>query len=112
MKKKREKKNTYLEPKRRVCVWAPFCHHCPPFSQLKSPFPLGNKEVVVVQSDNPSLRVGEPGYLACRTTNTAANIEDTHAGTQDHLRSEVMFMTSQGSKESLSFVETREVKGL
>lgn len=69
-----------------------------------------NLEVVVVKSDN--LRVGELGNFTCGAADTAANVEDAHTGTKDHVRGEIMLMTGQGSKESLSFVETREVEGL
>ena len=48
-------------------------------------------ESVVVQTDD--INIGEPGDLACGTTNTTPNVQDTHTGFETHLCGEVMFVT-------------------
>lgn len=65
-------------------------------------------EVVVVQADDLSIR--ELRYLACGTTNTTANVKDTHAGLDAHFVGKVMFMASKRGVEGLPLVEAREME--
>lgn len=67
-----------------------------------------NLESIVVQTDD--VDVGEPGDLPCGTTDTAADVEDTHTGLETHLEGEIMLMTSERSVEGLALVEPREVE--
>ncbi len=67
-----------------------------------------NLEVVVVQADDLSIR--ELRYLACRTTDTTANVEDTHAGLDPHFVGKVVFVASKRGMEGLSLVEAREME--
>ena len=66
-------------------------------------------EVVVVQADD--LDVGEASDLARRAANTAANVQDTHFGTEVHLRREVVLVAGERRGEALALVEAREVEG-
>lgn len=67
-------------------------------------------EVVVVEADD--VGVAELGNLASGATDTATDVEHTHARSEDHLRGKVMLMTSKGREESLALVEAREMERL
>lgn len=69
-----------------------------------------NLEVVVV--DTNDVHVREPGDFPRGTTNATADIEDTHAGLEVHLRGEVVLVTCERGEEGLALVEAGEVERL
>ena len=67
-------------------------------------------ESVVVQTDN--VDVGESSDLACWTANTAADVQNAHAGLETHLRGEIVLVTSERSSEGFTLIESGEVERL
>jgi hypothetical protein len=67
-------------------------------------------EVVVVQADDVHVR--ESCDLAGRAADTAADVEDAHAGLEGHGGGEVVLVAGKGGGESLALIESREVEGL
>lgn len=67
-------------------------------------------ESVVVQADD--VDVGKPGDLTGGTTDTTADVENTHAGLEPHLVGEVMLVTGERGNEGFALVEPREMEGL
>ena len=66
-------------------------------------------ELVVVQADN--LHVRELRDLARGAANAAADVENTHAGLEVHLRGEVVLVPRERLVEALALVVAREVEG-
>jgi len=65
-------------------------------------------ELIVVDADNVAVR--ERGNLTGGTTDTAANVKDTHTGAKtDHGR-EVVLVAGEGLQEGLALVEAAEVE--
>lgn len=69
-----------------------------------------NLEIVVVQANN--IDVCEAGDFAGWSTDTTANIQDAHAGAEDHLGREVVLVARDGSGEALALVEPGKVERL
>ena len=67
-----------------------------------------NLESVVVQTDD--VDVNEPGDFTRGATNTAADIENAHAGFETHLGGEVVLVTGERSVEGFALVESRKVE--
>ncbi len=58
------------------------------------------------------MRIGELSNLAGRATNTAADVEDLHAGLDTDLHGEEVLMTSNGLVEGLAWRIPAEVEAL
>ena len=67
-----------------------------------------NLELVVVGPDD--VDVGETGDFTRWTTDTTADVKNTHARSETHLGSEVVFVAREGSGERFALVESREVE--
>lgn len=66
--------------------------------------------VVVVQSNDVDTR--EPSDLPSGTTDTTANIKNSHALSKTHHVCQVMLMTGDSLMKGFAFVEATEVKRL
>lgn len=67
-------------------------------------------ELVVVEPND--LHVGETRYRPRRPAHSTPNIENTHAGPQAHLSSEIMLVARQSGSECLALEESAEVEGV
>lgn len=66
--------------------------------------------VVVVQSND--VDTGEPSDLPSGTTNTTADVENSHAISKAHHVCQVMLMAGDSLVEGFAFVEATEVERL
>lgn len=65
-------------------------------------------EIIIVEPNDGS--IGECRDLAGGSTDTTPDVEDTHSGTQAHVRREVVLVAGERRKEGLALVGAREVE--